>query len=342
MPIDVHAHYVPPSLLEDIDSEAKRFGLDVVRHPPSCSCAFHFKYGLKIRPFFPKLIEPVEQRQAAMDAQGVDHQVLSTWTDIFAYGLPKAEACAWHRHLNEHMAKLCASDPKRFSLLASVPLPHVQESAAELERAVKELGAVGAVVAANVEGTNLGELHLDAFWQTVVDLDVGVFIHPMQAQPAPRSAKFALSQVAQYTVDTTFTVGSLIGAGVLDRFPTLRILLSHGGGTFPYLTGRFDCMHERMDRKAQSYVAAQPPSAYLRRFYYDSILHDPSILRWLAERVSVERIALGSDYSFPPADLDPVASVRAAGFSAPELAAVLEENPRALFPRLEAIAPRVS
>jgi aminocarboxymuconate-semialdehyde decarboxylase len=135
-------------------------------------------------------------------------------------------------------------------------------------------------------------------------------------------------------------VGSLIGAGVLDRFPTLRILLSHGGGTFPYLTGRFDCMHERMDRAAQSYVAVKPPSAYLRRFYYDTILHDPSILRWLAERVSIDRIVLGSDYSFPPADLDPVASVRAAGLSGQQLAAVFEENPRRLFPGLNAARSR--
>jgi aminocarboxymuconate-semialdehyde decarboxylase len=340
MPIDVHAHYVPPSLLEDIDGEAKRFGLDVVRNPSSCSCAFNFRYGLKVRPFFPKLVEPLEKREAAMDTQGVDHQVLSTWTDIFAYGLPKTQSCDWHRYLNEHMAKLCSSRSQRFSLLASVPLPHAQESAAELEYAVKELGAVGAVVAANVDGANLGELDLDAFWQTAADLDVGVFIHPVQAQPLPRSAKFALSQVVQYTVDTTFTVGSLIGGGVLDRFPTLRILLSHGGGTFPYLTGRFDCMHERMDRAAQSYVAAKPPSTYLRRFYYDTILHDPSILRWLAERVSIDRIVLGSDYSFPPADLDPVASVRAAGLSGQQLATVLEENPRRLFPSLNAAPPR--
>ena len=336
MPIDVHAHYVPPSTLDDVEAQADRFGLSVVRHPPSCSCALHFNYGLKVRPFFPKLIEPVDERLAAMAKQGVDRQVLSSWADIFAYGLPRAGACGWHRFLNQHLAKLCDAQPARFSMLASVPLPHAQESAAELEHAVRELGAVGAVVAANVEGTNLGEIDLDPFWQQAVELDVGVFIHPVQAQPAPRSARFGLSQIAQYTVDTTLCVGSLIGAGVLDRFPTLRLLLSHGGGTFPYLTGRFDCMHERMDRKAQGDVAQQSPSAYLTRFFYDTILHDPSILRWLASRVGVARIVLGSDYSFPPADRDPVATVRAAGFSPEEMQSIVEQNPRILFPQLPA------
>ena len=332
MPIDVHAHYVPPSILDSVEERAGDFGLSVVRHPPSCACAFHFNYGLKVRPFFPKLVEPMAERLDTMSRQGIDRQVLSCWADIFAYGLPREQAQLWHRFLNQHLADLCARNPERFSMLASVPLPYTDEAAAELEYAVKEFGAVGAVVAANVEGTNLGELDLDAFWKTATALDVGVFIHPVQAQPNPRSAKFGLSQIAQYTVDTTLCVGSLIGAGVLDRFPTLRLLLSHGGGTFPYLTGRFDCMHERMDRAAQGDVARQAPSAYLKRFYYDTILHDPSILRWLAERVSVAQIALGSDYSFPPADRDPMATVRAAGFSPAEIRAIAEDNPRKLFP----------
>lgn len=334
MPIDVHAHYVPPSVLDSVERRAHEFGLSVVKHPPSCTCAFHFDYGLKVRPFFPKLVEPLTERLETMSRQGIDRQVLSSWADIFAYGLRREHAKSWHRFLNHHLADLCASQTQRFSMLASVPLPYAEEAASELEYAVKQFGAVGAVVAANVEGRNLGECDLDAFWQMAVTLNIGVFIHPVQAQPVPRSAKFGLSQIVQYTVDTTLCVGSLIGAGVLDRFPTLRLLLSHGGGAFPYLTGRFDCMHERMDRAAQGDIARQPPSAYLKRFYYDTILHDPSILRWLAERVSVGRIALGSDYSFPPADLDPLATIRRAGFSDVDIRAIAEDTPRALFPML--------
>jgi aminocarboxymuconate-semialdehyde decarboxylase len=334
MPTDVHAHYVPPSILEAVEARAREFGLSVIAHPPSCSCAFHFDYGLKVRPFFPKLIEAVDRRIEAMEVQGVDRQVLSMWADIFAYGLPRVQSRNWHRFLNEHLSRLCEAHDRKFSFLASVPLPHADDAAAELEYAVKELGAVGAVVAANVEGINLGEVELDSFWQAAIDLDVGVFIHPVQAQAGGRTAKFALAQIAQYTVDTTLCVGSLIFSGVLDRFPALRLLLSHGGGSFPYLTGRFDCMHERMDRAAQGDVALQAPSAYLQRFFYDTILHDPAILRWLADRVSVGRLVLGTDYSFPPAELDPLGSVRRAGFSSAEIEAIVESNPRVLFPRL--------
>jgi aminocarboxymuconate-semialdehyde decarboxylase len=147
-----------PSLIENVASRASDFGLSVIEHRPTCSCALPFDYGLKVRPFFPKLIEPMEMRLDAMSSQGVDHQVLSAWADIFAHGMPRQNAVAWHNYLNNHLAKVCELRPERFSWLASVPFPFAQESAAELERAVIKLGAVGAVIAANVEGTILGNL----------------------------------------------------------------------------------------------------------------------------------------------------------------------------------------
>jgi aminocarboxymuconate-semialdehyde decarboxylase len=140
-----------------------------------------------------------------------------------------------------------------------------------------------------------------------------------------------MTPVVQYTVDTTLCVGSLIGSGVLDRFPRLDLILSHGGGTLPYLIGRFDIMFQRSDRAATGIAATSPPSAYLGRMYYDTILHDPHALRYLAGRVGVDRLVIGSDDSFPPADRDPLASLRAAGFSAAEIHRIGEANPRRLF-----------
>jgi aminocarboxymuconate-semialdehyde decarboxylase len=332
MPIDVHAHYVPNSILATLEERAHDFGLSLVKTPPSC--ALHFDYGLKIRPFFSKLIEPVEQRLDGMATQGVTCQILSVWPDIFAYGLPSPIASRWHRMMNECLGQFCQKNSQRFALFASVPLPDAAAAAREAEFAMKQLGAAGLIIASNVEGVNLGEIDLDEFWAACVALDAPIFIHPVQAMPAPRTAKFALSQIAQYTFDTTLCVGSLIFSGVLDRFPRLRLILSHGGGTFPYLLGRFDCMHARMDRVGQGDVAKAAPSEYVRRFHYDTILHSPMHLRWLAEAVSVERMVLGSDYSFPPADLDPVGTVRKAGFSDVEVAKILDDNARALIPRL--------
>jgi aminocarboxymuconate-semialdehyde decarboxylase len=333
MPIDVHAHYVPRRILDTLEERARDFGLSLVKTPPHC--ALHFDYGLKVRPFFPKLIEAEDERIAGMATQGVDRQVLSVWPDILAYGLPTETAARWHRLMNESLADLCARRPHCFALFASVPLPNAAAAAREAEFAMRELGAAGLVVAANVEGVNLGEVELDEFWHAAAELGASVFIHPVQAMPAPRTAKFALAQIAQYTFDTTLCVGSLIFAGVLDRFPTLRLILAHGGGAFPYLLGRFDLMHQRMDRPAQGDVARAAPSAYVRRFHYDTILHDPKILRFLAATAGVDRIVLGSDYSFPPADLDPIGTVRRAGFTDAETRRILDDNALAAIPRLK-------
>ena len=336
MHIDCHAHYVPPSLVDALEARAAEFGLTTVRAMPDAPCALHFDYGVKLRPFFPKLIEPLERRFAGMDAMGVDRQVLSVWADMFGYGLSADRGRRWHRFLNDQLGALTAREPNRFSMLATVPLPDADAAAAELVYAVQQLGAVGAVLAANVEGTNLGDLDLDAFWQTACALDVPVFLHPTQPMPSTRTAKHALGQIVQYTFDTTLTVGSLIFAGVLDRFPTLRLLLSHGGGAFPYLRGRFDVMHARMDRGAQGDLANHPPSSYVRRFWYDTIVHDASTLQWLAASVGNDRLVLGSDYSFPPEDRDPLAGVRAAGFTPDLVARIAGDNARTLFPRLPA------
>ncbi|MBI1737465.1 MAG: amidohydrolase [Candidatus Rokubacteria bacterium] len=330
MPIDVHAHYIPASLVETLEREGARYGISVVETAPACH-ALHFAYGLRVRPFFPKLVEEPARRIASMAATGIDRQILSTWMDILGYALDAEPGAAWHRLLNETLAAFAARHPDHFSVLASGYLPDPARAARELEYAVKQLGAVGAVAATNVDGTNLGELPLDEYWAAAVELGVPVFLHPTQASPAPRSKRFALNTVVQYTFDTTLAVGSLIWSGVLDRFPALALILSHGGGAWPYLAGRFDCMHERSDRAATGIAASSRPSAYLARLYYDTLLHDAASLRFLASRVGVERLVVGTDDGFPPVDRDPLGSLTRAGFGADEIRRIADANPRRLF-----------
>jgi aminocarboxymuconate-semialdehyde decarboxylase len=333
MPIDIHAHYVPPQLLEAIAARGKDIGVRLVPSdgaPP----ALHFDYGFKVRPFFPRLIEPVGERRAWLDAQGIDLQIVGTWPDIFGYGLP-AEACiAWHRMLNDTLAAWCADNADRFAWIGSVPLIDAQAAAQELERA-RGLGACGVIISSNIENVNIGELALDPFWRHAEALAMPVLIHPVLVGPAPRAAKFGLAQVAQYTFDTTLGVGSLIMSGVLDRFPRLKLVLSHGGGAYPYLAGRFDIMHRRMDRAAQGDVAAKPPSAYAAQMTYDSIVHAPKALRFLIDVAGLDNVLLGTDYSFPPADMEPLALLRSAGLSAAETAAIADANPRRVFAGLK-------
>ena len=332
MPIDVHAHYVPPQLIDAIVASGQEIGVRVVKSngaPP----ALHFDYGFKVRPFFPRLIEPVAERRAWLDAQGIERQIVGTWPDIFGYGLA-ADACiAWHRMLNDTLAAWCADNSDRFAWIASVPLMRAEAAAEEAERAVA-LGACGVIVPANVENINLGELPLDPFWRKAEALRLPVLVHPVLVGAAPRAAKFALAQIAQYTFDTTLGVGSLLMSGVLDRFPGLKLVLAHGGGAYPYLAGRFDIMHRRMDRAAQGDVAAKAPSAYAAHMAYDSIVHAPKALRFLIDVVGLDNVLLGTDYAFPPADMEPLALLQSAQLSAAEIEAIADANPRRLFARL--------
>jgi aminocarboxymuconate-semialdehyde decarboxylase len=332
MPIDVHAHYVPPQLIDAVASRGKDIGVRLVRSdgaPP----ALHFDYGFKVRPFFPRLVEPVGERHVWLDQQGIDLQIVGTWPDIFGYGLTPDACGAWHRILNDTLAQWCTENAARFAWIASVPLIQAEAAARELERAAG-LGACGVIISSNIENTNLGELPLDPFWAKAQALGLPVLIHPVLVGPAPRAAKFGLAQVAQYTFDTTLGVGSLLMSGVLDRFPKLKLVLSHGGGAYPYLAGRFDVMHRRMDRAAQGDVAAKAPSAYASQMAYDSIVHAPKALRFLIDLVGLENVVLGTDYSFPPADMEPLALLRSAGLSAAEIEAIADANPRRLFARL--------
>jgi aminocarboxymuconate-semialdehyde decarboxylase len=333
MPIDVHAHYVPPQLIDAVAVRGKDIGVRLVLSdgaPP----ALHFDYGFKVRPFFPRLIEPVGERHAWLDQQGIDLQIVGTWPDIFGYGLAPEACVAWHRILNDTLAQWCADNSDRFAWIASVPLIQAEAAARELERAAG-LGACGVIISSNIENTNLGELPLDPFWAKAQALGLPVLIHPVLVGLAPRAAKFGLAQVAQYTFDTTLGVGSLLMSGVLDRFPGLKLVLSHGGGAYPYLAGRFDVMHRRMDRAAQGDVAAKAPSAYASQMAYDSIVHAPKALRFLIDLVGLENVVLGTDYSFPPAEMEPLALLRAAGLSPAEIEAIADVNPRRLFARLQ-------
>jgi aminocarboxymuconate-semialdehyde decarboxylase len=326
MRIDMHAHYVPPRILAALEQEPTRYGVRLQEAAAGGRCC-HFDDGLTIRPFFPRLLD-LDERWAEMDRQGVDRQILSVWADLFGYGMPPEAGTRWHRLLNESLAEVAQRYPQRLSLLASVPLQDAGRAARELEYGVRQCGALGGVIAASLAGTNLGEAPIDEFWAAAVQLDVPLFIHPTQPTPTPRTGRYDLNVTVQYIYDSTVTVGSLVLSGTLDRFPTLQIVLAHGGGFFPYQIGRFDRMYRNLRAPA---VPAMPPSAYLRRFFYDTILHHPGALRYLCDLVGHDRLLLGTDYPFPVDDRAPLQLLQETGWSEEDIARIAGDNARQLF-----------
>jgi aminocarboxymuconate-semialdehyde decarboxylase len=329
-PIDAHAHIVPDSLIAAIRARGEALGVTYAPPPAGGAPALLFADGTRLRPFFAKLAEPEAERMASMAATGLARQVLSAWTDMLGFGLAPAQAVAWHRAMNEAFADLCRRNPGRFSFLATGALQDPQAAAAELRRAVREDGAVGAAAPANFAGVNIGELELDPWWAAADETGRPVLIHPVDLAPGPRVRRWGLAQVASYTFDTTLAAASLIHMGVLDRFPGLRVFLPHGGGAFVWLSGRLDCMAGRVPAELRG-AAQRPPSRYIDRFLFDSILHDPALLRILVGLVGAERVMLGTDDGFPPADRDPLGTLRAAGLPEAQTAAIAAGNARAAF-----------
>ena len=286
-----------------------------------------YDHGLKIRPFFDRLLD-LEQRWEEMGKQGIDRQILSVWADLFGYRMPADQGAHWNRLLNERLSQVVQRYSERLSMLACMPLQNATLAAKELEYGVKQCDAVGGVIAASVDDVNLGDADLDEFWAAAVELNVPLFMHPTQPTPASRTTKYGLNVIVQYIYDSTVSAGSLVMSGVLDRFPDLRIILPHGGGYFPYQIGRFDRIYRNQDIPRSP---SQPPSAYLGRFWYDTILHSPQALSYLLGLVGSERIILGTDYPFPVDDPSPIQSLADAGCSQAEIEQISQGKTQALF-----------
>jgi aminocarboxymuconate-semialdehyde decarboxylase len=118
---------------------------------------------------------------------------------------------------------------------------------------------------------------------------------------------------------------------VLDAFPDLQILMPHAGGSFPWLTGRWDNATRRRAHHEFAHMT-QLPSAYLRRFHYDTISHSPQIMRYLLEMVGADRVMIGTDYNWDAGYEFPVDFVeQIPGLTESEKTKIMSETAKALF-----------
>ena len=322
MRIDMHAHLVPQRALDVLGKDSALYNVEVLEASSGGQC-FHFDPGPTIRPFLQGLRD-FDMRWKAMEQASIDHQILSVWADCLGYTLEPDKGARWSRLLNETTAEIVQQHPHRLSMMATVPLQDGERAARELEYGVQQCGAVGAVIVANMDGDNLDAPHLQSFWEAAAELRAPVLIHPSQPIPLARTSKYNMGPICQYTYDSTVTAGYLINSGVLDRNPALTFVLCHGGGYFPYQVGRFDVVYQNYP--GQGEFPAHNPSSYLRRFFYDTILHAPEPLIFLKNLVGTDRLLLGTDYPFPVQDTAPLALYQRAGLTDDEVEAIGYKN----------------
>jgi len=245
------------------------------------------------------------ERIAAMDAQGVDMQVLSI--NSIWYKLERDLAEKVIQVQNEKLAEACAANPDRFLAFASVALQHPDLAARQLEEGVKKYGLRGAAIGGSVDGLEISDPMFHPFWAKAEQLGVLVFIHPQgTGAPSEMARRFKgngyLDNVIGNPLETTIALSHLIFEGTLDKFPGVKICGAHGGGFLPSYAGRSDlgCPTRPDVCPGGTYGALKKkPTEYLTQMYYDTMVFTPEGLRHLAAEVGAGRLMIGTDFPFP-------------------------------------------
>src|ERR1700730_14769040 len=264
-----------------------------------------------------------------MAASKVDVQVLSVCPQPFVYAQPPALAGVFARIQNEQLCKLVQARPDRFLAMATLPMQAPKQAADELRHATRVLGLRGAQIGSNVAGKNLHDPELEPVWATAAELDAFILVHPINVAGADRLSSYYLANLIGNPLDTTIAAACLVFSGVLERYPSLKICLAHGGGFLPYQAGRL--VHGWQVRTEPKKRLTKPPTDSLKRFYFDTIVHSKDALEFLVGSAGADRVLLGSDYPFDMGMSDAVLAVRAVPIGPAEQNAILGETAHAML-----------
>ncbi len=261
-------------------------------------------------------------------------------TSILSLTAPGIEG--WHgadrqdmaRRINDYGAALMRGDPLRFGYFATLPMPDVQASLAEMRRAFDELGADGVCLHSNFDGRYLGETGFDLVWQELDRRAATVLIHPT----TPAGVKVLAGQpspMEDYPADTTKCAFDLVCAGHMYRYPSVRIVLAHGGGFLPYAATRLAELRASLDKSR----SAEQLLADMRRFYFDTALVAPSGLPSLLAFSDPNRIVFGTDFPYASRQVSTTFTANLDQYEglSDHDHAIIDRVAAALFPRLSAL-----
>lgn len=239
----------------------------------------HFDYDLRLRD---------------MDANQIDVSIVSLTCPNCYWGGERT-SIEVARQSNDSMAAAQKKYPGRILWYASLPWEYPARALEELKRTVDE-GACGVMVLANVQGRSLTEPFFEPIWQAIDDRRLPVLVHPTHPPGAQQMDmdQYDLAWSVGFMADTTLCFARMIFDGFLDRYPRMKLIAAHGGGTLPYLVGRFD-KGDEVELAARRRMQA-PPSVYLKRIWYDGICYSPQALRYLIGIVGADRVLYGTDY----------------------------------------------
>ncbi len=313
MRIDIHTHILPEKL-PDYSSKFGYGGFISLEHHKPC-CARMMLDGKFFREIQDNCWDPAV-RIKECDHHHVDVQVLSTIPVMFSYWAKAQDALDLSMFLNDHIAEIVQQYPNRFIGLGTIPLQAPDLAIREMERCMK-IGLRGIQIGSHVNEWNLNAPELFPVFEAAQKLGAAVFVHPWDMMGKEKMTKYWLPWLVGMPAETSLAVCSMIFGGIFERLPKLRVAFAHGGGAFPSTIGRIEHgFNVRPDLVAVD--NKENPRKYLKQFYLDSLVHDPSMLNYLVELMGVDRIALGSDYPFPLGELQPGSLIASMPFSKDE------------------------
>jgi aminocarboxymuconate-semialdehyde decarboxylase len=285
--VDFHNHYYPPEYVEAL--RASKSVVKVTYDDAGNPCV-HYPGDFNI------LVpghRDIDYREQVLIEHGVDTQVVS-FTTPGVHVEPPARSVAFARQVNDAFARVVHEKRGRFVALATLPLNDPASAVAELERAMKDLGLPGAMVFSNVNHVALADEAFAPLWRKADELGAVIYIHPTDPLGVEAMLDYWLMPLVGFLMDTTLAASKLVFSGVVARHPRIRFVLTHMGGTIPYLA-------ERLDRGYRAFVEcrrhiSKPPSEYLKEFYYDTVNFNPDAVRFAISFAGVDHILAGSDY----------------------------------------------
>jgi aminocarboxymuconate-semialdehyde decarboxylase len=288
--VDVHTHMLNPEFLQLLRKHGGGYKVKKVVGGQTGV----FKDGAPFMTLMPGMFD-YELRIKAMDAAGVDIAVVTLTSPNVYWGSAKVSLEA-AQLINDDMAARQKQYPERIRFMCSLPWQHPKLAVAELKRACDQLGAVGVMVLANIDGSSLTDKRFAPIWKEIDQRGLPVLVHP-SAPPGTAELdvmRYNLIASVGFMFDTSLAVARMIFDGFLDRYPRLKLIAAHGGGALPYLAGRLDICFDNMPACRER--ISLRPSEYLKRVYYDSVVFQQESLELALKVGGTGNVLYGSDY----------------------------------------------
>lgn len=320
--IDLHTHIVPAEFPAYVGhhGEARWPSMRTV----DCDHANVMIAGKSFRTVGNECWE-VGRRIEAMDEAGISRQVLSPMPELLSYWMAPEDALAMSRHVNAEIGRMVAEAPGRFIGLGMVPLQDPALAARELEILMRDERFRGVEIGTNIGGIAIGDARFEPFFAAAEQLGAAIFVHALHPSDEGRLiGSPQLKAVVAFPCEVSYAAASLITGGMAERHPRLKIAFSHGGGAFASVLPRLEHGWHRFPALKEG--VPRPPREYARGFFYDTLVYDLAMTRFLVETFGKSQLILGTDFPFDIREHHPRAAIDALGLDPADVALLYAGN----------------